>query len=76
MYSSALLAYYFTIKNKSNNKYIFLYRILNRENRLNNYSNIERFFVNLKKFHYNEIFLPNNTDELIANINSIKESKK
>lgn len=72
VYSSALCSYDFTIKNtNNNNKYIFLYKIVNQRGGLKNYKDINEFFSNFQQLNNEKVFLPNSIDELIANINLI-----
>lgn len=79
MFSSAVCVYDFAIKNNNvdNNKYIFLYRIVNKISRVKDYEAIDEFFVNFKKLNNEKVFLPNSIEELLSDISSItkKESK-
>ena len=61
IYSSALFAYDFTIDNNDNNKYIFLYRILNQPQR---FERSDKFFSYLQKRRNYNVFLPNDIEEL------------
>ena len=78
MFSSALCVYNFAIKNNNddNNKYIFLYRIVNKKNEVKDYAAIDEFFINLKNLNNDKVFLPNDMEELLSNINLITKMKK
>ena len=75
MYSSALCAYDFTIDNNDNNKYIFLYRILDKFQKIGKFKEVDKFFSGLKKANNNKVFLPNNIDEFRDIIDDLKEKK-
>lgn len=71
VYSSALCSYDFTIKNTNNNKYIFLYKIVNQRGGLKNYKDINEFFSNFQQLNNEKVFLPNSIDELNTIIDTI-----
>lgn len=68
IYSSALCAYSFTIKNNNDNKYIFLYRILNKKAKINRFEEIDEFFSNFQKLKQQKVFLPETIEEFEANL--------
>lgn len=76
VYSSALCSYDFTIKNTNNNKYIFLYKIVNQRGGLKDYKDIDEFFTNFQQLNNGKVFLPNSIDELMDNINLIISKDK
>lgn len=72
MYSSALSAYDFTIENIHNNKYIFLYRILNKKNALKQYTIVDKFFTEFQKAYPQKVFIPNTVEEFINILEILK----
>ncbi len=56
MYSSALCAYDFTIENNDNNKYIFLYRILDKYQKMGNFKEVDNFFCGLNDANNQKVF--------------------
>ena len=76
VYSSALCSYDFTIKNTNNNKYLFLYKIVNQRGGLKDYKDIDEFFTNFQKLNNEKVFLPNSIEELMDNINLIISKDK
>ena len=75
MYSSALCAYDFTIDNNDNNKYIFLYRILNKYQKMGKFKEIDEFFCRLQNINNKKVFLPNDIEEFRNIIDNIREQK-
>lgn len=75
MYSSALCAYDFTIDNNDNNKYIFLYRMLNKYQKMGKFKEIDEFFCRLQNINNKKVFLPNDIEEFRNIIDNIREQK-
>lgn len=71
VYSSALCSYDFTIKNTNNNKYIFLYKIVNQRGGLKDYKDIDEIITNFQRLNNEKVFLPNSIDELNTIIDTI-----
>lgn len=75
MYSSALCAYDFTIENNDNNKYIFLYRILDKYQKMGNFKEVDNFFCGLNDANNQKVFLPNDIEEFQNIIEDLKGEK-
>lgn len=73
IYSSALCAYSFTIKNNSENKYIFLYKILNKNRSMNRFEEIDSFFSNFQTLYKQNVILPESVEEYETALKLIKE---
>lgn len=77
MYSSALFSYTFTIENaKKNNKYIFLYRILNDRKKMKRFDVVDKFFSKFQEQYPDKIFIPNNINEFFYLLTLIKGDRK
>lgn len=76
IYSSALCAYDFTIKNSSDNKYVFMFKILNKKRKINRYEEIETFFNSYQKNNKQRVFLPSSIKELEETIKFVKRDMK
>ena len=75
LYSSALCAYDFTIENNDNNKYIFLYRILNKYQKMGKFKEVDNFFGGLNDANNQKVFLPNDIEEFQNIIEDLKGEK-
>ena len=73
IYSSALCAYSFTIKNNSENKYIFLYKILNKNRSMNRFEEIDSFFSNFQTLYKQNVILPESVEEYETALKLIRE---